>query len=97
MGLRLAGGGGVMKPGKETIPMSDTPSRAVETYCFGCVYHPPNLPSHAYATADWAMLKARACAFEHVPGTDDCLACRKTSCSLVDLDAVRQASAGPRE
>ncbi len=63
----------------------------VAEYCAGCVYYPPNLPRHAYAEADWDMLQARACSFEHVPGSPDCLACRKTSCSLVDLDHLAQS------
>ena len=71
--------------------MSDALKQATEEYCLGCVYYPPNLPPNAYSEADWAMLQARTCAFEHAPGTEDCLASRKTSCSLVDLAAMRQA------
>jgi len=56
--------------------------------CAGCVYYPPNLPRQAYADDDWTMLQARTCAFEHEPGSPDCLASRKTSCSLVDLRAM---------
>lgn len=56
--------------------------------CFGCVYYPPNLPRQAYALEDWSMLQARQCAFEHAPGAADCLATRKTSCSLVDLGGM---------
>jgi hypothetical protein len=74
--------------------MSHASDPAPEEHCFGCVYYPPNLPRHAYADADWAMLQARACAFEHVPGTSDCLASRKTSCSLVDLETVRTLGTG---
>jgi hypothetical protein len=59
--------------------------QAIEVPCAACVYHPPNLPPQAYSGDDWAMLQARTCAFEHAPGSDDCLASRKTSCSLVDL------------
>ncbi len=53
--------------------------------CRGCVYFPPNLPRMAYAQQDWDLLQARSCSFDHQPGTADCLASRKTSCSLVDL------------
>lgn len=56
--------------------------------CFGCVYYPPNLPRQAYALEDWEMLQARQCSFECLPGEADCLATRKTSCSLVDLGAL---------
>jgi hypothetical protein len=69
--------------------MSNAPDSDTEEHCFGCVYHPPNLPRHAYSEADWVMLQARVCAFEHAPGTQDCLDTRKTSCSLVDLETVR--------
>ncbi len=61
-----------------------------EALCPGCVYYPPNLPRHAYAEDDWAMLQARTCSFEHTPGSDDCLSSRKTSCSLVDLAALQK-------
>ena len=60
-----------------------------EDLCFGCVYFPPNLPSNAYAPEDWEMLQARQCSFEHQPGDADCLAARKTSCSLVDLEVLK--------
>ena len=55
-------------------------------FCFGCVYFPPNLPRQAYALEDWEILQAWQCSFEYTPGTGDCMATRKTSCSLVDLD-----------
>lgn len=74
--------------------MSHSPDQALDDYCPGCVYYPPNLPPQAYSEADWAMLQTRRCAFEHAPGTDDCLASRKTSCSLVDLAATRSSIAG---
>ena len=63
-----------------------------EALCFGCVYYPPNLPPHAYAPEDWAMLQARPCSFEHAPGDSGCLATRKTHCSLVDLEALKRRS-----
>lgn len=77
--------------------MTDSIKQTSEDHCFGCVYYPPNLPPSAYAEADWAMLQARTCSFEHTPGTDDCLASRKTSCNLVDLAATRSALAAPLE
>jgi hypothetical protein len=49
------------------------------------VYYPPNLPPQAYSAEDWAMLQRLSCAFEHTPGSADCLVVRKTSCSLLDL------------
>ena len=57
--------------------------------CAGCVYHPPNLPRDAYPAADWAMLQTRQCSFDHVANSADCLATRKTSCSLVDMERLR--------
>lgn len=73
------------------------PESAVETHCAGCVYHPPNLPPDAYPPEDWAMLQTRICAFEHTPGSPDCLETRKTHCSLVDLDATRRAVSRPSD
>lgn len=63
-----------------------------EEFCFGCVYDPPNLPPNAYAPKDWEMLQSRQCSFEHKPGDADCLTTRKTSCSLVDLVALKHRS-----
>jgi hypothetical protein len=57
----------------------------LEELCFGCVFYPPNLPREAYSQMDWELLRALQCSFEHVPGGDDCLAVRKTSCNLIDL------------
>ena len=74
--------------------MPVAPDSIAAEHCFGCVYYPPNLPPHAYAEDDWAMLQSRSCAFEHAAGTPDCLATRKTSCSLVDLDAMQQSLGG---
>lgn len=56
--------------------------------CVGCVYFPPNLPRRCYAEEDWDMLQQRSCSFEHHPGDAGCAASRKTSCSLVDLNAL---------
>lgn len=69
-------------------------NQTLDDYCSGCVYYPPNLPPQAYSEADWVMLQARSCAFEHSPGSADCLATRKTSCSLVDLAATRSSLTG---
>jgi hypothetical protein len=77
--------------------MSDAHDGTAEDHCFGCVFYPPNLPSYAYSEADWSMLQSRACAFEHAPGTADCLASRKTSCSLVDIAAARPPRSGTCE
>ncbi len=60
-------------------------SALTEQYCFGCVLYPPNLPPYAYAEADWAVLQYMTCSLEHSPGTEECKASRKTSCSLVEL------------
>ncbi|HMM72254.1 MAG TPA: hypothetical protein PKC22_08575 [Rhodocyclaceae bacterium] len=56
--------------------------------CFGCVYHPPNLPRQMYADEDWEMLQQHTCSFEHLLGDEACQATRKTSCSLIDLSAL---------
>lgn len=84
------------KPERKFL-MTESRNPASEDHCFGCVYFPPNLPPSAYSEADWTMLQARSCAFEHTPGTDDCLASRKTSCSLVDLAETRRAITGSHE
>lgn len=63
-----------------------------EALCFGCVYYPPNLPPDAYAPKDGEMLQSRQCSLEHKPGDTDCLTSRKSSCSLVDLDALKHRS-----
>lgn len=76
----------------ESILMQTPPDDVTDTLCFACVFYPPNLPSQAYSEADWLMLQARTCAFDYIPGTTDCLANRKTSCSLVDLASTRPAS-----
>lgn len=53
--------------------------------CGGCVYYPPNLPRQHYAEADWQVLQAMTCACSCLPASEECLASRKTHCSLVDL------------
>jgi len=64
--------------------MSDS-SNATHDFCWGCVYYPPNLPRNAYSDSDWSLLQSRTCSFDHLPNSPDCLATRKTSCSLIDL------------
>jgi len=53
--------------------------------CEGCVYFPPNLPSHAYSKEDWEVLQKKSCSFDFQAGGVDCTSTRKISCSLVDL------------
>ena len=77
--------------------MPSTNDSLIKTYCLGCVYHPPNLPQNAYSEADWTMLQTRICSFEHAPGTEHCLASRKTSCSLVDLAATQALLSGSNQ
>lgn len=60
-----------------------------EKLCIGCVYYPPNLPSHAYTTEDYKMLQQKNCSFDHKPGVQDCLDTRKTSCSIVDMQNLK--------
>ena len=60
-------------------------------HCWGCVYYPPNLPEHAYAAEDFVMLQAMSCSFDHEPLDEGCEQTRKTSCSLVDLEKMKQA------
>lgn len=71
--------------------MPEAPDSNPAEHCFGCVYYPPNLPPHAYSEDDWAMLQLRSCSLEHAPGTPDCLASRKTSCGVVDLEAMQRS------
>ena len=59
-------------------------------HCLGCVYYPPNLPASAYAEEDYRMLQAKTCSFDHHPGDEGCRTTRKTSCSLVDLEHLKQ-------
>jgi len=94
--MMIAGCTGSREPERKP-PMTDRFNTTHEDHCFGCVYFPPNLPQNAYSEADWAMLQARSCSFEHMPATDDCRASRKTHCSLVDLAETRRAIAGSDE
>lgn len=66
-----------------------------DALCRGCVYFPPNLPRQRYAAEDWAMLQALTCSLENQPDDAGCQATRKTSCSLVDLNAFNASIAIP--
>ena len=72
--------------------MSDESSKA-QVLCGMCVYFPPNLPAGKYPREDWLELQKKSCSFDYVPGDADCLASRKTSCSLVDLENPRRGGA----
>jgi len=63
--------------------------QTADEHCFGCVYYPPNLPSHAYSPEDFAMLQEKSCSFDFLPADENCKQTRKTSCSLVDLDNLK--------
>ena len=63
-----------------------------EALYIGYMYYLPNLPPNACAPKDWEMLLLRQCSFEHKPGDICCLTTRKTSCSLVDLEALKHRS-----
>lgn len=64
---------------------------AVNEHCVGCVYYPLNLPTNAYSKEDYRMLQQKNCSFDFQAGDDDCNRTRKTSCSLVDLENLRQS------
>lgn len=64
---------------------------SVNEHCAGCVYYPQNLPANAYSQEDYRMLQQKNCSFDFQPGDDDCNRIRKTSCSLVDLENIRQS------
>ena len=51
------------------------------------VYYPPNLPAHAYPEEDWKMLQERSCSYDFTPDDSGCRQTRKSSCSIVDLNA----------
>jgi len=63
---------------------------SAEERCVGCVYYPPNLPPEAYPTEDFRILQQKSCSFDFLPGDEDCIQARKTSCSLVDLAHITQ-------
>ena len=67
-------------------------ARVADEHCEVCVYYPPNLPVTAYAEADYRMLQEKACAFDFQPQDEHCQVTRKTSCSLVDLDRLKQSN-----
>lgn len=60
-----------------------------EELCMGCVYYPPNLPQYAYSTDDYRMLQQKDCSFDHMPGEQNCLETRKTSCSIVGVQKLQ--------
>ena len=60
-------------------------------HCAGCVYFPPNLPLNAYPAEDYRMLQTKDCSFDFIPMDDNRNATRKTRCSLVDLEHLRQS------
>ena len=68
--------------------MSDESSKT-QSLCRMCVYFPPNLPEGKYPPDDWLELQNKSCSFDNTPGSADCLATRKTSCSLMDLGAPK--------
>jgi hypothetical protein len=61
----------------------------IEEYCTGCVYYPANLPATAYSQADYLELQQKSCSYDHQPGDQHCQQTRKTSCSIVDLQNMK--------
>lgn len=57
-----------------------------EELCSMCVYLPENLPAFAYSSEDYAMLKEKDCSYDFIAGSIQCMATRKTSCSVVDME-----------
>ena len=53
------------------------------------MYYPPNLPAAAYSEADYRELQQKRCAYDYQPDDQDCRQTRKTSCSIVDLQHMR--------
>ena len=66
-------------------------SKGVDEYCFGCVYYPPNLPESAYPADDYRLLQQKSCSYDYLPGDENCQLTRKTSCSVVDLENLKQS------
>ena len=60
-------------------------------HCVSCVHYPPNLPAGAYSDEDLRMLQAKSSSFDYQPQDVHCCAARKTSCSLLDLEHLRQS------
>lgn len=67
-------------------------ARLINEHCEVCVYYPPNLPAHAYPEEDYQMLQEKSCSFDFQPKDENCHATRKTGCSLVDLENLKQAN-----
>jgi len=65
--------------------------QSVNENCVGCVYYPINLPANAYSDEDYRMLQKKDCSFDFQPMDDNCNKTRKTSCSLVDLENLKQS------
>lgn len=74
---------------REEKAMPEGQEENPDELCSACVFYPPNLPAYAYAEEDLKLLLAMACSLEHIPGSEGCLASRKTSCSLIDLQGQR--------
>jgi hypothetical protein len=68
----------------------DSLPQNTDDHCLGCVFYPPNLPSHAYSPADYVMLQEKTCSFDFLPGDNNCQVTRKTSCSLLDLEKLNK-------
>lgn len=54
--------------------------------CSMCVYFPENLPEVAYSREDYLMLQEKECSYDYIAGSESCIATRKTSCSVVDME-----------
>lgn len=57
-----------------------------EDLCSMCVYFPVNLPEIAYSREDYLMLQKKECSYDFNAGSEGCIATRKTSCSVVDME-----------
>lgn len=67
-------------------------TQSMNEHCEGCVYYPPNLPANAYPEADYRILQEKTCSFDFQPLDGNCQVTRKTSCSLVDLENLKQSN-----
>lgn len=63
---------------------------SVNELCQSCVYLPQNLPATAYSEEDYCMLQEKQCAYDLLPGSGECALARKTSCTIVDLQATSE-------
>jgi len=70
--------------------MSETP--ITNEHCEVCVYYPPNLPASAYSEEDYQMLLEKERSFDFLPLDENCQTTRKTSCSIVDLEKLKQSN-----